>query len=62
LLEQYEQLNAQGRAAWMAVGTYSMLVPVLLNSLKSITGKTFTSYVDYRSWWGREGKEFEVLD
>ena len=62
MLEQYEELNAQGRAAWMAVGTYSTLVPVLLNTLKSITGKTFTSYVDYRSWWGREGKEFEVLD
>jgi hypothetical protein len=62
LLEQYEQLNAQGRAAWMAVGTYATLVPVLLHTLKSITGKTFTSYVDYRAWWGREGKKFEVLD
>jgi hypothetical protein len=63
LLAQLEQLqeNERRHAAW-EVSVYSQIVPPLLDTLKAITGKAFTSYKDYQKWWDEEGKKFEVID
>ena len=61
MLEDLKKLSSQQVVAWQ-VATYAQLVPPLLNALKSITGKTFTTYRDYAKWWDQEGAKFEVID
>lgn len=61
LLENLQQLQNQRVAAW-EVSVYAQIVPPLLDALKSITGKAFSSYKDYQKWWDEEGDKFEVID
>lgn len=61
MLESYQNLQNQRVAAW-EVATYAQIVPPILDALKSITGKAFTTYKDYEKWWKEEGDKFEVID
>ena len=61
MLENYQKLADQKIAAW-EIAAYAQVVPPLLNALKSIAGKSFSSYREYKKWWDKEGAKFEVID
>ena len=61
MLEDLQNLQNAQHAAWQ-ISTYHQIVPPILNALKSITGKTFNSYKDYKKWWDEEGAKFKVVD
>ena len=61
MLEQLNSLQNQTRAAWQ-ISVYHQIVAPILSSLKSITGKAFNSYKDYKKWWDAEGDKFKVVD
>ena len=56
-----ENLAKRKDACWQ-VSAYQQLVPPLLDTLKSITGKTFSSHKEYKKWWDEEGGKFKVID
>jgi hypothetical protein len=61
LLQEYQELAQQRVYAWQ-ISTYAQIVPPILDTLKSITGKTFTTWKDYSKWWDKERDKFEVID
>lgn len=44
------------------LSTYAQIIGPLLDSLESITGKTFKTYKLFAPWWREEGKKFVVLE
>ena len=62
LLAQLTQNLKNNQTPPQALSAYSLIVMPLLDTLKSITGKVFTSAKEYDQWWIKEGANFEVID
>lgn len=61
MLADLKKNKEKNRIPWQ-VNNYALLVPAILDTLKSITGKVFAGYQDFEKWRAEEGKDFEVID
>jgi len=44
------------------VGRYTMLMAVVVDALRSITGQDFKSYAKWKEWWDKSKATFKVKD